>query len=121
MLHNSISCNFINFKPKHYLYTYTILSMVLQLCNILRNSVAPLVISQFKTQYSFLLNTGEEIFTWLSDISFSHMKKYQFFTDDLLYLKFKVKKKIHIFLFYIFSPLCLNFLLVLKCGMKYFS
>lgn len=62
-----------------------ILSVVLQLCNILRNSVAPLVISQFKTQYSFLLNTGEEIFTWLSDISYSHMKKHPFLTESSIF------------------------------------
>jgi len=37
------------------------------------------------------LNTGEEIFNRLSDISYIQMKKYPFLTDNQLYLKFKVK------------------------------
>lgn len=78
-----------------------ILSVVLQLCNILRNSVAPLVISQFKTQYSFLLNTGEEIFTWLSDISYSHMKKHPFLTESSV---FEIRSKNQHFSFFFPPP-----------------
>lgn len=113
-LHNSFECNFINFKPKHYLYTHdtiygaTVMQYFTQPCSAIGK------FHNLKLNIP-LLNTGEEIFTWLSDISCSHTEKYRFPTDDCLYLKSEVKKNN----FSIFFPLCLNSIMVLKCRMKY--
>lgn len=71
-----------------------ILSMVLQLHNILCNrvgSIGNFTIQNFETQYSLLVNTREENLNWLSDISSFQMKKYPPLIDNQLYLKYEVK------------------------------